>query len=58
MALELGEPDAVGGVRHVEIEHRPDERQAACLAALAWVGYAKPPTARNLCTAIADTLEI
>ena len=32
LALELGEPDAVGGVRHVEVEHRPDERQAAGLA--------------------------
>src|SRR5207245_1136186 len=32
LALELGEPDAVGGVRHAEVEHRPDEREAAGLA--------------------------
>jgi hypothetical protein len=32
LALELGEPDAVGGVGDVEVEHGPDERQAACLA--------------------------
>ena len=31
LALELGEPDAVGGVRHVEVEHGPDEREAAGL---------------------------
>ena len=29
LALELGEPDAVGGVGDVEVEHGPDERQAA-----------------------------
>jgi hypothetical protein len=32
LALELGEPDAVGGVRHVEVEHRPDEGETAPLA--------------------------
>ena len=32
LAFELGEPDAVGGVGDVEIEHGPDERQAAGLA--------------------------
>jgi hypothetical protein len=32
LALELGEPDAVGGVRDVEVEDRPDEREATGLA--------------------------
>jgi hypothetical protein len=32
LAFELTEPDAVLGVRDVEVEHRPDERQAAGLA--------------------------
>ena len=32
LALELGEPDAVGGGGDVEVEHAPDERQAAFLA--------------------------
>jgi hypothetical protein len=32
LAFELGEPDAVGGVGDVEIENRPDEREAAGLA--------------------------
>ncbi len=32
LALELGEPDAVGGVRHVEVEHSPYEGEAAGLA--------------------------
>jgi hypothetical protein len=32
LALELGEADAVGGVRHVEVEHGPDEDEAARLA--------------------------
>ena len=32
LALELGELDAVGRVTDVEVEDRPDERQAAGLA--------------------------
>src|ERR671930_441495 len=32
LALELGELDAVGGVRDVEVEHGPDEREAARFA--------------------------
>src|SRR5215211_177263 len=32
LAFELGEADAVGGVADVEVEHGPDERQAAGLA--------------------------
>ena len=32
LALELGELDAVGGVGDVEVEHGPDEREAAGLA--------------------------
>jgi hypothetical protein len=32
LALELGELDAVGGVRDVEAKDGPDERQAAGLA--------------------------
>ena len=32
LALELGEVDAVGGVSDVEVEHGPDEREAAGLA--------------------------
>ncbi len=32
VALELGELDAVGRVRDVEVKHGPDERQAAGLA--------------------------
>lgn len=31
-AFKLGEPDAVGGVGDVEIEHGPGEREAAGLA--------------------------
>src|SRR4051812_38093000 len=31
-AFEFGEPDAVGGVADVEVQHRPDEGQAAGLA--------------------------
>ena len=32
LAFELGELDAVGGVGDVEVEHGPDEREAAGLA--------------------------
>jgi hypothetical protein len=32
LAVELGEPDAVGLVRDEEIENGPDEREAAVLA--------------------------
>src|SRR5215217_2212603 len=32
LAFELGEADAVGGVADVEVEHGPDQRQAAGLA--------------------------
>jgi hypothetical protein len=32
LALELGEPDPVGGVADVEVKHGPDERQAAGFA--------------------------